>query len=222
MDRFPNVLLGLDGQRFGKKGLGTVIRFESRYRRRSLFLDIATCITIVLLTVVACRRPDGSPPDIDVETELLRVGAFGISRAKMPLADMDRSIAVRLQQLGERHGVLIQTFPIPIDRPLGPVLSLSGLIQLVVRCRAAFCPVMMEIRVGEQTLIAQKSLKRIPRLASRSMFGFDRNRSADTFWDAFRIGEEGHRRIHHAHVVNQMTTMLGRSNVARWKRPSTP
>ena len=38
--------------------------------------------------------------------------------------------------------------------PCGPPLSLSGLIQLVVRCRAAFWPVMIAIRVGEQTLIA--------------------------------------------------------------------
>ena len=50
-------------------------------------------------------------------------------------------------------------------------MSLSGLIQLVVRCRAAFWPVIMEMRVGEQTLIAQQLLKRMPRAANRSMFG---------------------------------------------------
>ena len=55
--------------------------------------------------------------------------------------------------------------------PLGPRLSLAGLIQFVVRWRAAFWPVMMETRVGEHTLIAQKLLKRTPRAASRSIFG---------------------------------------------------
>ncbi len=50
-------------------------------------------------------------------------------------------------------------------------MSLSGLIQLVVRCRAAFCPVMIEMRVGEHTLMAQKLLKRTPLAAKRSMFG---------------------------------------------------
>ena len=38
--------------------------------------------------------------------------------------------------------------------PCGPRLSCRGLIQLVAPCRAAFCPVIIEIRVGEQTLIA--------------------------------------------------------------------
>ena len=38
--------------------------------------------------------------------------------------------------------------------PYFPALSDRGLIQLVERCLAAFCPVMIEIRVGEQTLIA--------------------------------------------------------------------
>ena len=46
-------------------------------------------------------------------------------------------------------------------------MALSGLIQLVVRCRAAFCPVMIEMRGGEHTLMAQKLLKRTPLAAKR-------------------------------------------------------
>ncbi len=55
--------------------------------------------------------------------------------------------------------------------PCGPALFFSGLIQLVVRWRAAFWPVSIEIRDGEQTLMAQKLLKRTPRAARRSMLG---------------------------------------------------
>ncbi len=84
----------------------------------------------------------GSVPYIlAVQNGLCRRGSFysGRPRAKSPR---------------QRHVALLQAGPFPLRRAERASLFLSGVIQLVVRCRAAFWPVMMESAWASRTLMA--------------------------------------------------------------------
>ena len=63
-------------------------------------------------------------------------------------------VVARYAIVGERGG-FINIVKTTHAESLGILLSnFVGLIQFVAPWRAAFCPVMMEMRVGEQTLMA--------------------------------------------------------------------
>src|SRR6056297_681379 len=90
---------------------------------------------VALLTVVTARCAKGGSPHVHLKTKIQRLGSLGVFRSKVAFADVDRAVSSFSQQSRQRQVFAIQAYPVPFRR-------------------TEVCPLMIEIRVGEQTLIA--------------------------------------------------------------------
>ncbi len=81
--------------------------------------------SIVLLAVVASRCAEGRARYVNIKTQIERFGALIPFRPKVPLANVNRPVAVIPQDAGQRHVALLQSRPIPVRRTIWACVVLT-------------------------------------------------------------------------------------------------
>ena len=159
---------------------------------------------IAVFAQIAAGLADGGAGHIDLETQVPRIRAFALERSEMSLAHMDGPVAGRLQDAGERDVVAVQSFPVPLVRPIVVAVVLlaadpvrrpvpRGILSGQEGCpgRGAHA---LRIELGEPRALPGEPfhvrspvpvVERIP------------------YRKSLIVSEEGDRRVHQAHVVHQ-------------------
>ncbi len=112
LDRGSHAFLCLDGQGLGEKGVRAMVFLEVRHGMVGTFGSLA----VILFPVITARRAKGGSADIDVESQIQRLGALMVVRTKVSLAHMDGLVAVLAQDAGQRDLALLQSGPVPLGR----------------------------------------------------------------------------------------------------------
>ena len=191
---------GFQGQCFREESVGAVVLLQTGHGARARPAEEA----VAVLAQVAAGLADGRAGDIDLEPEVPRVLAGMPERSEMALAYVDGPVAGFPQEAGEGDVVRAQAFPVPVVRavivPVVPFAAdpvrdpvpggvLSGQERSAGR---GTHPLRVELREADaligKTFHLGRAIPVIQRITHRI---------------ALPVGQERHRRVHHAHVVHQ-------------------